>query len=240
MVKLAYDLHIHSCLSPCGDDDMTPANIVGMAKIIGLDLIALTDHGSCKNCPAFAAAADEYGMHVLFGMELTTAEEVHVLCYFSSLADAMAFDAEEYEHLPDIPNEPAFFGNQLIYDTNDQICGTEQKLLISATDIPFDAVYDLVTAYNGVMVPAHINKSTTSLLQNLGFIPEDSRFCCAEVKNPDDWPALCEAYPYLKNCRMLSSSDTHSLNGFNEPIRFLSPDELSAEAILRHLEQKES
>ncbi|MCD7922147.1 MAG: PHP domain-containing protein [Clostridiales bacterium] len=237
MRRLAYDLHIHSCLSPCGDDDMTPANIVGMAKIIGLDLIALTDHSTCKNCPAFAAAAQEYGMSVLFGMELTTAEEVHVLCYFSSLEDAISFDAYVYEQLPDIPNTPAFFGNQILYDENDRVCGTEEKLLISATSIPFSAVYDLTRRYHGVMVPAHINKSTTSLLGNLGFIPPDSRFTCAEVRNPADWPALQEQYPYLKQCRMLSSSDAHDLNALQEPVRFLEVEEASAACILQYIQE---
>ncbi len=239
MIRLAYDLHLHSCLSPCADDDMTPANIVGMASIIGLDLIALTDHSSCKNCPAFAAAADQFGITVLFGMELTTLEEVHVLCYFSTLEDAMTFDAVIYEHLPDIPNQPEYFGNQLIYDENDQICGTEKKLLISATDIPFDSVYDLVKQYRGVMVPAHINKTSTSLLHNLGFIPPDSRFTCAEVRDPSDIPALLEQYPYLKGCRILSSSDSHTLNGLNEPIRFLEAEGNAAEEILRSLERKD-
>ena len=192
MPELAYDLHIHSCLSPCGDDDMTPANIVGMAKVIGLDLIALTDHSSCKNCPAFAAAAAAYGMNVLFGMELTTAEEVHVLCYFPTLNDAMAFDAYVYGQLPDIPNTPALFGNQLIYDENDQICGREEKLLISATAISFDQVFDLVRSYHGIMVPAHINKPSTSLLGNLGFIPPDSRFTCVEVKDPAEYLSIHE------------------------------------------------
>ncbi len=240
MARLTYDLHIHSCLSPCADDDMTPANIVGMASIIGLDLIALTDHGSCKNCPAFAAAANEFGMSVLFGMELTTIEEVHVLCYFASLGDAMRFDSVVYEHLPDIPNNPEYFGNQLIYDVNDQICGTEEKLLISATDIPFDNVFDLAASCNGVMVPAHINKPSTSLLSNLGFIPPDSCFKCAEVKDPSDWPKLTESYPYLAGCLVLSSSDAHTLNGLNEPIRFIETEDTSAAGILRYLEQKKA
>ncbi len=240
MVNLSYDLHLHSCLSPCADDDMTPANIVGMAKVIGLDVIALTDHSSCKNCPAFAAAAGEYGMEVLFGMELTTAEEVHVLCYFAALEEAMAFDAFVYEHLPAIRNRPAYFGNQLLYDTRDQVCGTEEKLLISATDLPFDAVYDLTKSYHGLMVPAHINKSSTSLLKNLGFIPPDSQFSCVEVKNPEDWPALKERHPYLKQCRVLFSSDAHTLTGLNEPIRFLRPDDPSPAGILNFLRQKKS
>ncbi len=233
MIRLTYDLHIHSCLSPCADDDMTPANIVGMAKIIGLDLIALTDHGSCRNCPAFAAAADRFGINVLFGMELTTAEEVHVLCYFSSLEDAMAFDAVAYEHLPDIPNQPAYFGNQLIYDENDQICGTEEKLLISATDIPFDAVFDLVEPFHGIAVPAHINKPSTSLLVNLGFVPPGRRLSCVEVHDPADWPELARQHPDLTDCLVLSSSDAHTLNDMSEPIRFLETEDATPAGILR-------
>ena len=77
MINLSYDLHIHSCLSPCGDDDMTPANIAGMAAVMGLDVIALTDHNSCRNCGAAMAAAAEYGVLLIPGMELTTMEEVH-------------------------------------------------------------------------------------------------------------------------------------------------------------------
>ncbi len=214
---------------------MTPANIVGMAKIIGLDLIAVTDHSSCKNAPAVAAAAREYGLRLLFGMELTTAEEVHVLCYFARLEDALAFDAYVYDCLPDIPNRTAFFGNQLLYNEEDQCLGQEKKLLISATTIPFDQVYDLVTQYRGVMVPAHINKSSTSLLHNLGFIPPESKFSCVEVKNPADWPALQKRFPYLAHCRCLSSSDAHSLNALNEPIHFLEVEDDSPEAILRLL-----
>ncbi len=237
MKRLSYDLHIHSCLSPCGDDDMTPANIVGMAKVIGLDLIALTDHSSCKNCPAFAAAADFYGMRVLFGMELTTSEEVHVLCYFASLADSMSFDSYIYNHLPDIPNQPAFFGNQYIYDTGDHICGTEPKLLISATDISFDQVYDLVHSYHGIMVPAHITKTTTSLLGNLGFIPDDSKFTCIELKDPSEWNVLQNTYPHLKHCNMITSSDAHGLNSLNEPINFLEIEDDTPENIIKSIEK---
>ena len=107
MPELNYDLHIHSCLSPCGDDDMTPANIVGMAVIKGLDLIAVTDHNSCKNCPAVLTMADAYGLTALPGMELTTSEEVHVVCLFADLKDALAFDEYVYSRLMPIPNKTA-------------------------------------------------------------------------------------------------------------------------------------
>ena len=45
-MMLYYDFHIHSALSPCGDADMTPNNIVGMASIKGLDAIAVSDHNT--------------------------------------------------------------------------------------------------------------------------------------------------------------------------------------------------
>ena len=92
MAALYYDLHIHSCLSPCGSEDMTPYNIAAMAALKGLDVIAVTDHNSCKNCPAVLAAAKEYGVLALPGMELTTSEEVHAVCLFETLDAAMAFD----------------------------------------------------------------------------------------------------------------------------------------------------
>ncbi len=92
MKKYYYDLHIHSCLSPCGDDEATPNSIAGMGKINGLDIMALTDHNTCKNCPAFFEAAKRYGILPVAGMELTTAEEIHMVCLFESLEKAMEFD----------------------------------------------------------------------------------------------------------------------------------------------------
>lgn len=217
---------------------MTPANIAGMAKVIDLDLIALTDHNSCKNCPAISKAASAYGVLFLPGMELTTSEEVHVLCYFPSLDAAMDFDSYVSAHLPDIPNRPALFGDQLICDEEDQILGTEERLLISATDISFDAVFDLVSRYDGIMVPAHINKPSTSLLGNLGFIPENSRFSCAEVKNEADWPLLQQQYPYLAGCNHLCSSDAHDLNTIHEPIYTLATAGTSLPDILAAIQKK--
>ena len=96
MAELYYDLHLHSCLSPCGDDDMTPSNIVGMSLLKGLEVIAVTDHNSCKNCPAVMDAAQEYGILAVPGMEINTSEEVHAVCLFEELKAAMEFNAYIY------------------------------------------------------------------------------------------------------------------------------------------------
>ena len=121
MIPLYYDLHIHSCLSPCGDDDMTPANIAGMAAVKGLDVIALTDHNSCKNCPAILKHGEEYGITVIQGMELTTSEEVHVVCLFPALGDAMAFDGYVYEHVRRGMDKEAVRGALDSYGTRRQL-----------------------------------------------------------------------------------------------------------------------
>lgn len=217
MIPLYYDLHIHSCLSPCGDDGMTPANIAGMAAVKGLDVIALTDHNSCKNCPAILKHGEEYGITVIPGMELTTAEEVHVVCLFPALDDAMAFDGYVYERLLPIKNREDIFGKQQIMDADDQVTGNVERLLIGATDISFDQVFGLVEAYRGIAYPAHIDKSTTSLLSNLGFVPPDSSFTCAEISTFDHLHQIQKEHPYFLQCKMLSSSDAHYLEDIREP-----------------------
>lgn len=215
---LSYDLHIHSCLSPCGDDDMTPGNILGMASLIGLDLIALTDHNSCKNCPSLLAQAENFPLRVIPGMELTTCEEVHVLCYFTSLADAMAFDAYVTAHLLPVANDPAIFGNQLLCDARDAVCGKLDSLLISATDISFFELEALLKKYQGMMAPAHMDKHSNSLISQLGFVPEGIAFPYFEVQTLTSLTELRERFPVLRDIPVLCSSDAHRLEGLHEKL----------------------
>ena len=217
MSMLYYDLHIHSCLSPCGDKDMTPANIAGMAAVKGLDVIALTDHNSCRNCPAAMRHAENLGITLIPGMELTTSEEVHVVCLFPTLEAAMDFDQYVYLHLLPVKNRPDIFGEQLILDEKDQITGTLEKLLINATDIPFYRTEALVAGFRGLCFPAHLDRSSTSLLSNLGFIPPESTFRCAEIRDLTKLHQLRRDHPYLESCRILSNSDAHYLWDIREP-----------------------
>lgn len=237
MMSLTYDLHIHSCLSPCGDDDMTPANIAGMGALKGLDVIALTDHNTSRNCPAFLTAAREYGVLAVPGMEINTSEEVHAVCLFSNLEAAMDFDSYVYGKLIKFPNKEEIFGKQQIYDEADRICGAEPNLLINATEISFDGLWELVRSFDGVMFPAHIDKQSNSLLSNLGFIPPDSRFATAEVKEIEKLPGLVKANPYLEKCRIISNSDAHYLEHINDPGLTIQVEERSARGIVDALQR---
>ncbi|MBR5805046.1 MAG: PHP domain-containing protein [Clostridia bacterium] len=181
MTRYKYDLHIHSCLSPCADDDMTPANIAGMAHLNGLQLLALTDHNSCKNCPAFFEACRQYGIVPVPGMELCTAEEIHVVCLFSSLADAMAFGSDVEKHLLPISNKPDIFGNQLVVDAEDNVLEAMDTLLINASTLSLPEAVSLCLRHSGACFPAHIDRESHGIVAVLGGLPEDPEFRTIEL-----------------------------------------------------------
>lgn len=232
MISLTYDLHIHSCLSPCGDDDMTPANIAGMAAIKGLDVIAVTDHNSCKNCPAVMEAAGQFGILAIPGMEICTLEEVHAVCLFPDLSSAMDFDDYVYQRLMPFPNKEDIFGKQQIYNEKDEVCGNVPYLLINSVYISFDCLWDLVRSYQGVMFPAHIDKAANSLIANLGFIPPDSRFTTAELKDLKNLHEMKKHHPYLETCNIISNSDAHYLEDIHEPVLSLRALEKTVKGVL--------
>ena len=238
MIPLHYDLHIHSCLSPCGDNESTPGNIVGMSVIKNLDVIALTDHNTCKNCASAMAIGKEYGITVIPGMELTTSEEVHVLCLFHNIEDAMGFDAYVEPRILQIPNDPKAFGDQFLCDENDEVIRTLPTLLISATDISFDKVDDVIKPFNGVMIPAHIDKNSFSLMSNLGFVPPDTDFKCFELANMANLHKLQESNPYLRNCNVITDSDAHYIDRINEAVNTLFAESNSIDDVLAALVRK--
>jgi len=233
MHKLSYDLHIHSCLSPCGDEDMTPANIVGMAALKNLEVIAVTDHNSCRNCPAVLKWAEEYNLIAIPGMELCTMEEVHVLCLFAELSDAMRFDEYVYSQLMRYPNDESAFGKQEICDDEDNVIGTEPYLLINATNISFDHMGKLMEEYHGIYIPAHIDKNSNSLISNLGFVPPDADFVAAELAKISHFEVISTNNPYLNSCNIITDSDAHSLGDISEAVHFLECESRSRESVLK-------
>ena len=146
-MRYYYDLHIHSCLSPCGDNDMTPDSIAGMGELNKLDIMALTDHNTLKNCPAFFKAAYRHGIIPVAGTELTTAEDIHAVCLFPTLSGAMEFEKVLENRRIKIKNRPDIFGEQRITDENDNITGYDDYLLINATSFSLEEVPQAVEKY---------------------------------------------------------------------------------------------
>lgn len=234
-MKFLYDFHMHSCLSPCGDNDMTPQNIVNMSKIMGYDVIALTDHNTSRNCPAVMKAGENAGLLVIPGMELCTSEEVHVVCLFPTLEKALQFSDYVYETLPPVKNKPSIFGDQLICDENDEIIGTEERLLITASGISCMKVVETVRNFGGICYPAHVDRSSFSILSNLGTIDESFGFTCAEIYDTMKEAELKAQYPYLNSLKIISDSDAHYLEKMRIPESYIELPELTIDEIFDYL-----
>lgn len=224
MAKFYYDLHLHSCLSPCGDEDMTPNNIVNMSALLELDIIALTDHNSLKNCPAFFKVAENSNIVAVTGCELTTSEEIHVVCLFEFLDDAMRFDRFLESRRPPIKNKSEIFGRQTVLDENDEEICEENNLLIVASDISLDEVKDVMKEFNGVCFPAHIDRSSNSVTSVFGFFPSDYGFSFAEIFDRQRENEFREKEAALKNVELLSSSDAHYLEDIRERQNYIELD----------------
>ncbi len=225
MNKYYYDLHIHSCLSPCADDDMTPNNIAGMAVLKGLNILALTDHNSCKNCPAFFEACRSQGIVPIAGMELSTAEDVHLVCLFEELDSAMAFDREIEGHIMNIKNRPEIFGNQLVLNGDDEQIDTVDKLLISATDLEMSEAVRLAKSFGAHVHPAHVDRESNGIVAILGDIPEDYGFSAVEFNDAENIPKIKQSSSVAKDATLVVSSDAHYLWDINEAENFFELDD---------------
>ncbi len=220
-----YDLHIHSCLSPCGDNDMTPHNIAGMAALAGLQLLALTDHNTCGNCKSFFAACRKQGIVPVPGMELTTAEDIHLVCLFAELDAALAFDAEVHTHLPAIENREDIFGEQLFCDENDEVTGTESAFLLGATDLTLEEAVALVRMYGGVCYPAHIDRTSNGIIAILGDIPPEPGFTAVEFHDRENVDEYRKKYPIIADCKIVCSTDSHYLWNIDEAVHSFALDD---------------
>lgn len=212
------DLHVHSCLSPCGDDDMTPGNIAGMAVLNGLQIVALTDHNTTKNCPAFFKLAKQYGLIPVAGVELTTSEDVHAVCLFRDLDTAMAFGEWIEGKKMRVKNEPDIFGHQMVVDENDEPCGEEEYLLINAVSVSLDEAFDEVARRGGVCYPAHIDRSANGMIAMLGDFPPEPAFTAFELNDITSYEDTVARFPIIgeRGLVHVASSDAHYLTDIAE------------------------
>ena len=206
------DFHIHSCVSPCGDLSMSPSYIAEVLAEKGVKLAALTDHNTALNCPAFAAACKKFGIAALYGMEVQSQEEVHVLSLFSDLQTALDFSNEIYEMLPPIMNNPEKTGDQVYVDENDDILGEVDKYLITSADLSIDDLEKRIHALGGLCIPAHVDRPAFSLMSQFGFIPEGNYDAVEVTRIPP-----VTTYPYTNkqvpldtlHYHLTTSSDAH-------------------------------
>ena len=232
MGRYYYDLHLHSCLSPCADNDNTPHNLVGMGVLAGLQIMALTDHNSCRNCPAFFAAAKAYGIVPVPGMELTTAEDIHMVCLFADLDSALRFNDEVDERRIRIPNRTDIFGEQWIWSEQDEPLAEEPDLLSNATTLSLEEGAALVQKYGGVYYPAHIDRQANGILATLGMLPPTPTFTCVEFRDADNVADYRARYG-LDGMTVVVDSDAHQLGAVQDKCHYLELDVSGDDAAVR-------
>jgi len=234
MSRYTYDLHVHSCLSPCADNDNTPNNLAGMAALNNIQIMALTDHNSCRNCPAFFEACKRYGIIPVPGMALTTAEDIHVVCLFPELEDALKFNDEVDERRIRYKNNKEIFGDQLILNGEDELIGEEEDFLTNATTISYDEVPEIVNKYNGACYPAHIDRQANGVISVLGTLPEEPDFPAVELHFEKNIDGYTKEFG-LQNKVIVVSSDAHYLQDLREENASMEiPDEPYSGALVRH------
>ena len=197
------DLHLHSCLSPCGDLSMSPGFIARTARERGLKMAALTDHNSALNIPAFAAACAAEGITGIYGLEANTREEAHVLCLFETPEAALALGEFLYPLLPPIPNNPLKMGDQVYVDEEENILGEVEKWLPGGADIGLEELLEEVHSRGGLFIPAHIDRPAYSIPSQLGFLPPLAYDALESVTFPTPVPL----YPGAP--RIIQNSDAH-------------------------------
>ena len=225
MAKFYYDLHMHSCLSPCADDDMTPVTIAGIAALNGLNIAALTDHNSCGNLPAFFAACRAYGVVPIAGLELETAESVHIVCLFEEYDKAIEFwQLVKDNYMMPFKNDVAMFGGQYYMNEDDEVTGTEEILLIASTTLSLDEGVALAREHGAFVFPAHIDRTSNGIIAVLGDIPPEPGFTAVEFNDSANVAEYREKYAEVKNALVLVDSDAHRVTSINEAVNFIELD----------------
>ncbi len=210
--EITADLHLHTCLSPCASLDMTPKKIAAEAARKGLALIAVTDHNSAENTGAVQKAAEGSGLVVIPGMEINTAEEVHLVALFESVKNAHEMQELVFANLMAGENDENLFGMQVIATAEDEVDGFNKRLLIGATSLTVNAAVEAVHSLGGLAVAAHIDREMNSILSQLGFIPPDLPLDGVEVSSRIDVTAARKRFAEYERFPFLTSSDSHELH----------------------------
>jgi hypothetical protein len=217
--EVTADLHVHTVLSPCAEVEMIPPLIVRRALELGLGLIAVTDHNAAANCAAVMTAARDTGLAVLPGMEVQTAEEVHVLCLFDTVEQALSWQGTVFDHLPDQANPEEVLGAQFVVDADGGYVRTESRLLLTSTDLSLEEVVRRVKMLGGLPIPAHVDRPSFSLLANLGFVPPDLEVPALEIFRRTDPADARTRWPDLIPFALIRSGDAHRLSEITPALR---------------------
>lgn len=225
------DLHIHTVLSPCGDLDMSPGNIVDKAYANGLKIIGITDHNSTLHVPVVRRLAEKKGIFVLGGAEITTREEVHCLAFFPNDSALSEFQKFLDENQPNIPNNVEKFGHQPVVDENEQILEIIDKLLITGLNRSINDVEKEVHRLDGIFIPAHIDKTINSVFSQLGFLPPKLKVDALEISPFSSENETRKKFFIPESITIVTNSDAHFLNDIGKSFTLFQIEDINFQEI---------
>ncbi|MDD2303762.1 MAG: PHP domain-containing protein [Prolixibacteraceae bacterium] len=203
------DLHIHTLLSPCGDLEMSPANIVSLACQRGLDIIGITDHNTTKQSELVWKLAQKTNLTVFPGCEMTSREEVHCLGLFEDFDSLRIFQDFLDQHLTIIPHNAELFGYQVLVDENEDILEKLDYYLGASLDVSIEEVERKVHELSGIFIPAHVDRPRNSLFSQLGFFPPELKVDALQISKLAEEDAIREKYKITQDTTIVKFSDTH-------------------------------
>jgi PHP family Zn ribbon phosphoesterase len=209
LYKFFADLHVHTALSPCADDSATPPNIVASAIENGMQMIAVTDHNSAENVEAVVKCGRLHGLKVIPGMEVASREEVHLVCLLRSVENALDLQQIVYAALPAMLNRPEYFGRQLVMDGEGNTRGECMRLLMGAADLSLDEVVREVRRLDGLVIPAHVDRPSFSVIANLGMVPPGAEFDALEISASLHRDDAVAKFPCIGGFPVITGSDAH-------------------------------
>ena len=223
------DLHVHTCLSPCAELEMSPKNIVRTAKETGIDIVGICDHNSCENVPGAKRSAEKEGLHVLGGMEITSSEEVHILALFDDEDKLFSMQKIVYDNLHGL-NDEKRFGEQVVVNEDDEVIDFNARLLIGATELSVDNIVNTIHELNGLAIASHIDRESFSIIGQLGFIPQGLQLDAVEVSAKDKVEDFKDiSFP------IITSSDAHKLDDIGSTFTHFFMEEVNLEEMKKSL-----
>ena len=228
------DLHIHTCLSPCGESSMSPRRIVEQAKLKGLDIIGICDHNSAENVVCAKKVGAKEGLAVIGGIEVTSQEEAHILAFFDEDKDLFELANLIYENLPGINNERVF-GQQIVVNEHDEVLGFNKRLLIGATVLPLHQIVDRIHSLSGLAIASHIDRESFSIIGQLGFIPDGLELDGLEVSPRLSLKKAQFEFGETFDFPLVTFSDAHTLEDVGKSFTCLLIEEANVKEIRKAL-----
>lgn len=226
-MKYYYDMHIHSVLSPCGDYLMTPNNILNMAMLNELDIIAVTDHNTMYQLNTIRELQPSFDFLVVYGCELQV-EGGHILIYFKSIDEANHFQLILDTLIEKESYDKAKYGEQCVCNSFDETVLELDYYLNIDLNCSLHRLLEILDDYDCIKVLAHLDRTSFSLIDK---IDETMNVDAVEVVDRNNLNIIYEKHPFLRNKFVFTNSDAHIITDMNEKKNCIELNSLSVESL---------